>query len=83
VLVLTRKTNQRVVIETPGGDIVVTVTAIRTGVCRLGVEAPRGYRILRQELARRDPPPARAGRFPKVANPSGSRGPGGEPIDAA
>ena len=47
MLVLSRKPGERILI---GGDVVLTV--IRTGpnTVRLGIEAPRDMRILRQEL---------------------------------
>ena len=47
MLVLTRKTDQQVVI---GPNIVVTVLEIRGNRVRLGIEAPRQVPVLRSEL---------------------------------
>ena len=51
MLVLTRKTDERIQI---GDDITITVVKIRGGHVRIGIEAPRGIRILRGELEARD-----------------------------
>jgi carbon storage regulator CsrA len=47
MLVLTRKLNQRVQI---GDDITITVLRVKGNTVRLGIEAPRGVRVLRAEL---------------------------------
>ncbi|MDA3962664.1 MAG: carbon storage regulator CsrA [Planctomycetota bacterium] len=48
MLVLSRRTNESIVID---GEIVVTVLGVdRGGQVRLGIEAPKRVRILRQEL---------------------------------
>ena len=47
MLVLTRKSSQRILI---GDDITVTVTRIEGGSVRLGIEAPRDVFIRRAEL---------------------------------
>jgi carbon storage regulator len=47
MLALTRKAGERIVI---GGLIVVEVLAIRGNRVRLGIEAPAGVTILREEL---------------------------------
>jgi len=47
MLVLSRKTNQRIVI---GDAIVVTVVEIRGDKCRLGIEAPRAVTVHRSEI---------------------------------
>lgn len=52
MLVLTRKINQAIVI---GDDIRVTMTSIGNGHVRVGIDAPPGVRILREELL--FPPP--------------------------
>ncbi len=61
MLVLSRKINESIVI---GGNIRVTMTAIRGSQVRLSIEAPPDVRILRQELL---PPPTviepESGRF--------------------
>lgn len=46
MLVLTRKAGQSIVI---GDRIVVRVTAIEGGRCRIGIEAPRDVRIRRDD----------------------------------
>ena len=52
MLVLSRKINETIVI---GGNIRVTMTAIRSRQVRLAIDAPPDVRIIRQELL---PPPA-------------------------
>jgi carbon storage regulator len=47
MLVLSRKPGQRTLI---GDSIVVTVIEVSPGRVRLGIEAPTGVRILREEL---------------------------------
>lgn len=47
MLVLTRKLREVIKI---GGDVKVTVVAIRKNSISLGIEAPRGVDIVREEL---------------------------------
>lgn len=47
MLILSRKPEERILI---GDDIVVTVVKIGANTVRIGVEAPKDVRILRQEL---------------------------------
>ena len=47
MLVLTRRTDQRIVI---GEDIVVTVLEIKGDTVRLGIDAPRAVRVHREEV---------------------------------
>jgi len=47
MLVLTRKLSQQIMI---GSDITITVVKIEGNHVRLGIEAPRGVSILREEL---------------------------------
>jgi carbon storage regulator len=54
MLVLTRKTNERIVI---GDNIRITVVGVRGSHVRLGIEAPPEVTILRDELCRLDAPP--------------------------
>jgi carbon storage regulator len=49
VLVLTRKPGERVLI---GDDIVITVLESRGDGIRIGIDAPRGVRINRDEIVR-------------------------------
>ena len=48
MLVLTRKTNESLII---GGNIAVTVVSVENGRVRLGITAPRTTSIRRAELA--------------------------------
>ncbi|HEV7949195.1 MAG TPA: carbon storage regulator CsrA [Glaciihabitans sp.] len=49
MLVLTRKLNERIMI---GDDIVVTVLEVRSdNSVRIGIEAPRGIKIQREEVS--------------------------------
>lgn len=47
MLVLSRKTSERVMI---GSDVVVTVVRIGPNAVRLGIQAPNGMKIFREEL---------------------------------
>jgi len=47
MLVLTRKTNESIII---GEDIVLTVIEIRSGKVRLGINAPREVSVHRREI---------------------------------
>jgi len=47
MLVLARKENERIRIST---DIVITVAKIKGGKVRLGIEAPRHIKVVRDEL---------------------------------
>lgn len=47
MLVLTRKKGQRIILS---NGIVITVCQTKTGSVRLGVEAPKDVKILREEL---------------------------------
>jgi carbon storage regulator len=47
MLVLTRKENERIVID---GRIIVTVVRVQGDKIRLGIEAPREVPIMREEL---------------------------------
>ncbi|MFY9380624.1 MAG: carbon storage regulator CsrA [Eubacteriales bacterium] len=47
MLVLTRKQNEGIII---GDDIVVTVLDIEKDKIRLGIQAPRNIRVIREEL---------------------------------
>ncbi len=50
MLVLSRKTHQSILIRGKGGDIRVVVLEAEKGRLRLGIEAPSGYTIIREEL---------------------------------
>lgn len=52
MLVIGRERNQRVILYTAHGPIVLTVTDVRNGgrQVRLGFEAPDSVRIVREEL---------------------------------
>ena len=50
-MVLTRKKSERLLI---GEDVIVTICHIGNGAVRVGVDAPRDWLILREEL--RHPP---------------------------
>jgi len=47
MLVLSRKSNERIVID---GHIRITVVGIRGNQVRLGIEAPDGVKVYREEL---------------------------------
>ena len=50
MLVLSRKKNQGILIRGKEGDIRVVVLEADKGRLRLGMEAPKGYTIIREEL---------------------------------
>ena len=50
MLVLSRKTHQSILIRGKGGDIRVVALEAEKGRLRLGIEAPPGYAIIREEL---------------------------------
>jgi carbon storage regulator len=47
MLVLSRKVNERILIS---DSIVLTVVRVEGGAVRIGIEAPRGVGIVREEL---------------------------------
>ncbi len=51
MLVLTRKSQQKVTLELPNGDeITILVARIEGNKVRLGIQAPKKVKILREEL---------------------------------
>ncbi len=50
MLVLSRKKNERILIKGKDGDIRIVVIEADKGKIRLGIEAPKGCTILREEL---------------------------------
>jgi carbon storage regulator len=50
MLILTRKIDEKIVIDPDGSPVVVTVLDIRNGKVRLGVEADRAITIHRVEV---------------------------------
>lgn len=60
MLVLSRKVNEKLVITTPEGrTITVVVVALERGQAQIGVRADRDVKVLRGELAAREPAPAK------------------------
>jgi carbon storage regulator CsrA len=53
MLILTRKTHEKVVLQWAGKTVVITVTEIRRdkGIVKLAFDAPREVRIDREEIA--------------------------------
>ncbi len=52
MLVLSRKTDQKIII---GSDIMITVVAVNGNRVKIGIQAPENVRILRSELENRGP----------------------------
>jgi carbon storage regulator len=53
VLVLARYAEERIIV---GDDIIITVLSARSGLAKIGVEAPPGVVIVREELLPPDDP---------------------------
>lgn len=49
MLTLTRKRDEKIIIKTDQGDIEILVSDIRGNRVRIGVEAPKNFKILRGE----------------------------------
>lgn len=47
MLVLSRKKNERILV---GDDIAITVVHVGKGAVRIGIEAPQGVNVVREEL---------------------------------
>lgn len=54
MLILGRKVNDRIVLETDDGTVQVMVTKIRSGQVFVGIDAPASVSIRRGELADRE-----------------------------
>jgi carbon storage regulator len=67
MLVLTRKVGERIRV---GDDVVITVVRINGTAVRLGVEAPAGVAVVRQELADRVAGQAAAAAEPAMKEPA-------------
>jgi len=63
MLVLSRRLNEKVVL--PGLGVTVQVVSVKPGVVRLGIEAPRGVLVLREELVHSPVPAAVTRGFPE------------------
>ena len=50
MLVLSRKTNQTIVIQTEKGPIQIVVRAVEGGRVKLGIEADKSIQIMRGEV---------------------------------
>ncbi|HEY3277224.1 MAG TPA: carbon storage regulator [Syntrophorhabdaceae bacterium] len=50
MLVLSRKKNEGIVIKGKDGDIRIVVIEVDKGKIRIGIEAPKGCAIIREEL---------------------------------
>jgi carbon storage regulator len=50
MLVISRKKSEGILIKSKEGDVRIVLIDIERGRVRLGIEAPRGYSIVREEL---------------------------------
>lgn len=50
MLVLSRKKKEAILISGRDGDIRIVVLEVEKGRIRIGIEAPKGVRVLREEL---------------------------------
>lgn len=53
MLILTRKYDQSIVIDTPEGPITIMLVGVERDRAKIGIDAPRCYTILRAELTKR------------------------------
>lgn len=53
MLILTVDKGGRVLIETPGGPVWISLLEVRKNRARIGIEAPREYLVLRESLVER------------------------------
>ena len=55
MLILERKSNEAIIIESPSGDIIeIQILDTTRGKAKVGIEAPEDYLILRDELVEED-----------------------------
>ena len=54
MLVLTRREGEAVIIDTPAGEMTVSVELLDGGQVKLGFEAPQAFKIAREELLWRE-----------------------------
>ncbi len=54
MLVLTRCIGESLVIHTDQGEVQITVTRCTNRRCRLGIDAPDSFRIVRSEIVQRE-----------------------------
>jgi carbon storage regulator len=54
MLVLSRKLGEKIVLDTPTGDIVLCIAGIAGGTVRVGIEAPQDVSIFRAELLKEE-----------------------------
>ena len=72
MLVVSRKPLQRIGIHAPNGDlIVITLCDTESNQARIGIDAPREYTILREELEPDNQPPAAPAPPPRRPLPPG------------
>lgn len=50
MLIISRKSNESFIIETKEGNIEIVVTEITSGQAKIGIQAPKGFKIWRKEL---------------------------------
>lgn len=53
MLILTVDKGGRVLVETPGGPVWISLLEVRKDRARIGIEAPREYLVLRESLVER------------------------------
>ena len=61
MLVLSRKVGERILI---GENVAVTVVRVSQGTVRIGVEAPKGVVIVREEIKGQQAADAKSGKIP-------------------
>lgn len=54
MLVLSRYRDEKIIVHTSDGPITVQIVAVDRGKVRVGIEAPKGCGIWREELLSRD-----------------------------
>lgn len=52
MLVLSRRRDEKIIVQTSDGPIVFTVCQVKGGAVRVGIDAPKKCKIMREELVR-------------------------------
>ncbi len=54
MLVLSRRQNERIILQTADGPVVIVIARVRGDHVRIGIEAPKAVKITRSELIEKE-----------------------------